>query len=85
MGEATIERYVAHMLHVRKLVGTEHVAFGTDFDGMIDPEDKFIKGFDDASKFGNVIRELQKHRLTTSEVECIAYKNMERIIVSTIR
>jgi membrane dipeptidase len=85
IGGATIAHYIAHMIHVVKLVGSEHVAFGTDFDGMVDPEDRFMKGFEDASGFGNVIRALEKAGIRGRDLENIAYRNLERLLLSTLK
>lgn len=84
IGGDTIQDYVKHFLHVIKIVGSDHVGFGTDFDGLIDHEDTFVRNFDDSSKFPNVLRELKKAGLTPKDLEKIAYKNLERVILSRL-
>lgn len=84
IGGDTIEDYVRHFSHVVELVGIDHVGFGTDFDGLVDLDDRFIKGFEDASQFPNVIKGLLKAGFSRAEVEKIAYKNLERIILARL-
>ena len=81
IGGITLNDYIKHFVHIKKLVGIDHIAFGTDFDGLIDPDIIFLKNFEDVSKFGNVIKELEKSGFKESEIEKICYKNVERIIL----
>lgn len=84
IGGDTIEEYVQHFVHVKKLVGVEHIGFGTDFDGLIDHEDTFVKNFDDVSKFPNVIRGLKKSGFSDEDIQKISYKNLERVILKRL-
>lgn len=54
----TIEKLVEHVVYLAKLVGVEHIGFGSDFDGM-DPLS--VKELSNASEFPNLIKELRKH------------------------
>lgn len=85
IGGDTIEDYVKHFIHIKNLVGIDYIGFGTDFDGLIDHEDRFVKNFDDVSKFPNVIEELKKNGFTKLEIEKICYKNLERVIISRLQ
>jgi len=84
MGGSSMEDYLDHIMHIVNLAGIEHVCFGTDFDGMVDPEDKFIKGFEDVSKFGNVQKGLTSRGLKKREVEKISFRNAERVILGNL-
>lgn len=85
IGGNTIKHYVAHFVHIKKLVGSDFICFGTDFDGLIDPDIIFLKNFEDVSKFKNVIKELEKAGFKEKEIEKICYKNLERIILSYLK
>lgn len=85
MGTNTLDGYLDHIMHVVSLVGAEHVCFGTDFDGMVDPEDKFIKGFEDVSKFGTVLKSLPERGLKKKDVDLISFKNAERVILENLK
>lgn len=54
---AKIHDLIKHIEHLRKLVGMEHIGLGSDFDGI---EDLYIENLENASKFPNLIDELQK-------------------------
>lgn len=84
IGGDKIADYIKHIRHIVELVGPDHVAFGTDFDGLVDPEDRFIKNFEDVSKYPNVLRAMAKEGFSKSEIEKMAYKNLERIILERL-
>ena len=85
IGGTTIKDYVKHFIHIKKLVGVDYLAFGTDFDGLIDPDIIFLKNFEDVSQFDNVIKELEKSGFKESEIEKICYKNAERLILEYLK
>ncbi len=84
IGGETVKDYVRHFQYVADLVGSDHVGFGTDFDGLVDPTDRFMKGFEDVSGFPNVLRELKKGGFSRQELEKIAYRNVQRVILSRL-
>ncbi|TWT16078.1 dipeptidase [Planomicrobium sp. CPCC 101079] len=61
---------IKHIDHLCSLGGAGHVGIGSDFDGISD----YMKDLENASKFQNLINELQKH-YTESEVEGFAFRN----------
>lgn len=85
IGGTKLKDYIKHFLYVINLIGIDYVAFGTDFDGLIDPDIIFIKNFEDISKFPKVIEMLERVGLRESEIEKICYKNIERIIFSNLK
>lgn len=54
----TIEKLVDHIRYLAHLVGTEHIGFGSDFDGM-DPLS--IPELSNASQFPNIIQMLRRY------------------------
>lgn len=61
---------VNHIDHFSSLGGVKNIGLGSDFDGI----DAYMKNLENASKFQNLINELQK-RFSESEVEGFAYRN----------
>jgi membrane dipeptidase len=71
-----IERVVDHIDHIVKLIGIDHVAFGSDFDGV---DEMLPKGLEDVSKYPNLIYHLLKRGYMESDIEKICYKNTFRV------
>lgn len=64
---ATLDDVVAHIDHVRKLVGIDHIGLGSDFDGITcAPE-----GLDDASKLPNLTQALLNKGYTANDIRKI--------------
>ncbi len=74
--EVDIERVVDHMDHIVKLIGIDHVAFGSDFDGV---DGRLPKGLEDVSKYPDLIYHLLKRGYTENDIEKICYKNIWRV------
>src|SRR5260221_6198045 len=74
--EVDIERVVDHIDHITKLIGIDHVAFGSDFDGV---DEMLPKGLEDASKYPNLIYHLLQRGYTENDIEKICYKNVWRV------
>ncbi|MFN7541517.1 MAG: dipeptidase [Acidobacteriota bacterium] len=72
---ATLEDVVAHIDHVVKLVGVDHVAIGSDFDGIGCTPD----GLDDTSKFPNLTRALLEKGYTPQMIAKIYHGNLIRV------
>ncbi len=60
MPTVDIEKVVDHLDHIVKLIGIDHVAFGSDFDGV---DGMLPKGLEDVSMYPNLIYHLFKTRL----------------------
>jgi membrane dipeptidase len=72
---ATLQDVVDHIDHVVKLVGIDHVAIGSDFDGIgCTPE-----GLDDTSKFPNLTRALLEKGYTPQMIAKIYHGNLIRV------
>ncbi|MDP6578325.1 MAG: dipeptidase [Candidatus Marinimicrobia bacterium] len=65
-----------HIDHVVKLVGVDHVAFGSDFDGVGDSLPYELK---DVSDYPNLIFHLLKRGYSDVDIEKICYKNIWRV------
>ncbi len=73
--ETTIEDVVAHIDHVVKLVGVDHVGFGSDFDGV----GALPRGLEDVSRYPALIAALQAHGHDEESIRKIAGENLLRV------
>lgn len=73
---STLKRLVDHIDHVKKLVGIDHVGFGSDFDGA---GDTFPDGIKDVSMYPNLIALLLKRGYTEGDIAKICYQNTFRV------
>ena len=73
---ADISEVAAHIDHVVKLVGVDHVGFGSDFDGV---GDSLPKGLKSVADFPNLIAELLQKGYSESDVEKICGGNTLRV------
>lgn len=74
---SNVEKVADHIDHVVALTGgTDHVGFGSDFDGV---GDSLPTGLKDVSQFPNLIYELLKRGYTDEDIEKICYKNLFRV------
>ncbi|MDQ0255195.1 membrane dipeptidase [Evansella vedderi] len=69
--EATIDDLLRHVDHFCELGGKEHIAFGSDFDGI----SYYVKDLENAGKYQTLINELQK-RYSEEEVRGFAFENI---------
>ena len=78
--EATIDRLVEHVCYVAELVGVDHVAIGSDFDGLgpIQP------GVPDISQLPLRTQSMLAHGLSEAEVAQIWGGNFLRLLQQTI-
>jgi membrane dipeptidase len=74
-GKVPLSKVADHIDHIVKLVGIDHVGFGSDFDGVY-----FVpEGLEDVSKYPNLIAELLKRKYTVEEIEKICSGNFLRV------
>jgi len=77
---ATIDRLVEHVCHVADLVGIDHVAIGSDYDGM----GKTVPVVPDVSQIVHLTRSLLAHGLSEEEVQKVWGGNFLRLLQQTI-
>lgn len=80
--EATLADVVFHIQHAVSVCGIDHVAFGSDFDGMSWPQ--YVPGLKDTSEYHNLIEELEKI-YTREEVKKIIYENWSKFLHGAIK
>jgi len=75
LGGRSIDDLVDHIMHGVKLVGPEHVAFGTDFDGFIRPP----RGIRDVTDLPLVTAALMERGLSEDDLRLIMGENFRRL------
>jgi membrane dipeptidase len=73
---STLQRLADHIDHIKKLVGVDHIGFGSDFDGA---GDTFPLGIKDVSQYPNLIAVLLKRGYTEGDIAKICYQNTFRV------
>ena len=73
---ADVSNVADHIDHVVKLVGTDHVGLGSDFDGV---EDSLPTGLKDVSQYPNIIYELLKRGYSEKDIQKICGGNLLRV------
>ena len=73
---AELSEVVDHIDHVVRLVGVDHVGFGSDFDGV---GDSLPTGLADVSEFPNLIRALLERGYSEEDVAKICSGNVFRV------
>ncbi|MEM6344127.1 MAG: dipeptidase [Bacteroidota bacterium] len=73
---ATVQIVADHIDNVVEIAGIDHVALGSDFDGV---GDTLPIGLKDVSDYPNLIAELLKRGYSHEEIEKICYKNVWRV------
>jgi len=76
---ATVEDLINHVDHVVKLVGVDHVGFGTDFDGGGE-----IEGCSDVSELPNLTLELVRRGYSEEDIRKIWGGNLMRVLRQVI-
>ena len=79
-GEKTIQCMLEHILYIKRKIGVEHIALGTDFDGI----DTDIE-LEDASKTPLLITALENAKFTADEIDCITHKNALRVLKENLK
>ena len=73
---STVSVVADHIDHVIKMVGVDHVGFGSDFDGV---GETLPIGLQDASEYPNLIYELLKRGYTEEDIAKICSGNVMRV------
>lgn len=75
LGGRSMDALVAHIMHGVKLVGSEHLALGSDFDGFISPP----KGIEDVTDLPLVTAALMERGLSEDDLRLILGGNFRRL------
>jgi membrane dipeptidase len=78
--DVSIEEMVKHIDYVKSLVGIDHVALGSDFDGG--PVPAFLNN---ASKYQKLVKHLYERGYSNEEIEKICYKNFLRVFKTVLK
>lgn len=73
--EASLDDVIRHIDYICERIGSRHVAFGSDYDGI----ETTPKGLEDVSCFPKVLQRLEQMGYSESDRENIAYANVLRI------
>lgn len=73
---ATMDDVIRHIEHVRDVAGIEHVALGSDYDGIT----SVPVGLEDVSKFPDLFAELSRRGWTETELRKLAGENLIRVM-----
>lgn len=76
---ATLRDLMAHVRHLRAVMGDMHIAIGTDFDGSPDP----VQGLEDASRMGLLSEALVAEGLSPEAILGILGNNVLRVLDRT--
>lgn len=74
--EAGLEQLLDHFVHIAGLIGVEHLAFGSDFDGI----DCTVKEIKNVSDYAALPEALCRRGFHPREVKLIAWDNVRRIL-----
>lgn len=78
--EARLDQLIDHFIYAADLIGVEHIAFGSDFDGI----DRTVTGIEDAASYPNLPEALEKRGFRPREIELIARGNVERLLQANL-
>lgn len=73
---AGLEQLLDHFVHIANLIGVEHLAFGSDFDGI----DSTLDEISSASDYDLLPEALCRRGFLPQEVELMAWGNVNRIL-----
>ena len=71
-----VQMVANHIDHVVKLIGVDHVGFGSDYDGV---GDSLPTGLKDVSTYPNLILELLKRGYSEEDIAKMCYGNVKRV------
>ncbi len=78
--KATLEQLLDHFVHIAGLIGAEHLAFGSDFDGI----HCTVEEIKDVSDYNSLPRALCRRGFHPGEVKLMAWDNVNRILKHNI-
>ncbi len=74
--QATLKQVADHIDHVRKVAGADHVAIGSDFDGI----EHTPVGLEDVSTFPQLFAELVRRGWSDDDLRKLAGRNLLRVL-----
>jgi len=77
-----LDTLVKAFKHIKKLIGTENICIGSDFDGII--SEKLFSSLEEVSQVRNLEKALIRGGFKKREVEEIFYKNVERRLIKEL-
>ena len=89
-----VKMLAKHAVHMADIMGVDHIGLGMDYLDFLDKRstDSFSSqevsctfGLEDASKTGNLIRELENEGFSNEEIEKITHGNFYRVIKEIIK
>ena len=86
--EATLERYLDHIVHAVRVMGPDHVGLGADFDvyqshlGL--PAERWVKDLEEADKWPNVTAGLLRRGFSEADTRKILGENLLRVFRAVI-
>ncbi|GMV42767.1 MAG: dipeptidase [Myxococcales bacterium] len=78
VGGRTIDHVLAHMDHVRKVVGASHVGLGSDYDGAVVP----VRGLEDVATLPRITDGLLRLGWSPDEVLAALGGNVRRVLAA---
>lgn len=74
--KASIDDVIEHIVYASKLIGSEHIGLGSDFDGI----DFTPQGLEDVTRITKIISYLEKKGFSSGEIENIMGKSFLRVL-----
>lgn len=73
---ATLDDVVDHIQHIRKVIGSDHIGIGGDYDGV----DSMPTGLEDVSKYPYLIAALIERGWSMQELKKLLFTNLIRVM-----
>lgn len=83
LGESSVNAAVAHLRSLVNFGGIDHIAIGSDFDGM--SKENVVKNLEHVGLLPNFFAAARKGGFTTNQLEKIAWKNAESFFTSNLK
>lgn len=86
----TVDRFIDHAVHIKAVVGVEHLAFGFDFIKYLAPHDIgggldiYTAGLEEVTQVPALLTRMRERGFTEAELEAISYQNAERFMTTVL-
>ena len=81
-GRQSVQGVVDHIDHFAGVIGTDHIAIGSDFDGV--PDGSLPEGLPDVSRMPAIIDELARRGYSDAAIQSIMGENLLRVVEGVI-